>query len=51
MSAGFECKNVLFKEKIMFICHQIMPNHGVLMKNNVYTYGAPVLHLIIAQLF
>ncbi len=40
---------LLFKEKLLFKSHFIQSNHRVLRKNIVYTYGAPVLHLIIAM--
>jgi hypothetical protein len=42
---------LLIKEKIMFKSHKIESNHRVLRKNKVDTYGATVLHLIIATLF
>ena len=32
----------IFKEKIMFINHEIKSNHRVLRKNEVDTYGPPV---------
>ncbi len=40
-----------FKEKIMFKSHLIKSNHRVLGKNKVDTYGAPILHVIIAPIF
>jgi hypothetical protein len=42
---------LLFKEEIMFKSHWIKSNHRVPRTNKVDTYGAPVFHLIIAQLF
>ncbi len=35
----------IFKEKIMFINHEIKSNHRVLRKNEVDTYGPPVFSL------
>ncbi len=42
---------LLCKEKIMFQSPLIKSNHLVIRKYKVDTYGAPVLHLIIAELF
>jgi hypothetical protein len=47
----FECIFLPFKEKIMFKSQLIKSNHRVLWKNKTDTYGAPVMHLIIAPMF
>jgi hypothetical protein len=44
-------KKLLCKKKNVFKSNLIKSNHRVLRKNKVDTYGAPVLHLIIAPLF
>jgi hypothetical protein len=44
-------KFILFKEKNMFKSHLKKSNHRVLQKNKVYTFGAPVLHMIVVPLF